>query len=251
MKKKVCAFTIADDNNKKYLSMMRSSLRRWHDADELPLIEIVNPELSNTLKVDPEFFYRATPTVAAQLIDSYETVIKIDADSIITAPINEAWEGDHDVKVVLNSNPREVKQYPVSVLDLHPVQQYVNCGFVAMRSKEFVEHWLQLCMSPHFHSYQFREQDLLNILVHYGNYNCELLDNGTGFWGLSSKGYWTDIQLKDDQLVLPANTEWNKSDKIIRVIHWAGGNTPNKMNVHVRFQEDVAKWLNNLTKPIA
>lgn len=248
MKKPVCAFTIADGNNSKYLDKMRTSLRKWHTPSELPLIEIVGKELDDRLSADRDFFYRATPILAKELLPEYETIVKIDADSIITAPINEAWEGDFDAKVVLNSNPREFKVYPFQLWDINPVQQYVNCGFVSMRSTEFVNHWHSLCFSNHFLNYRYREQDLLNILVHYGNYKVDLLDNGDGFWGLSSKGYWQDIILKDDKLILPANMEWNKIDKYIKVIHWAGGNTSDKMNFNIRFQDKVAKWLNKLTK---
>ena len=247
MKKKVCAFTIADNNNLKYLEMMKNSLRKFHSEEELPLMETTGQLLEDTLKKDSMFYYRASPVIAAQLIKNYECVIKLDCDQVICAPINEAWEGDFDVKLVLNSNPREFKKYPVMLWDIDPIQQYVNCGFVSMKSEKFIDHWHRLCYSPHFNNYQMKEQDLLNIIVHYGDYKAELLDNGEGFWGLSSKGYWTQIELRKDKLVLPKNNEWNKIDKVVRVLHWAGGNTPNKMNFNVQFKPEVAKFLNELT----
>lgn len=246
---KICAYTIADNNNLKYLEMMKNSLRKFHSEEELPLIEVIGTALTGALERDKDFFYRATPVIASQLMNDYDIVIKIDADSVITGSLNEAWEGeDWDVKLVLNSNPRENKTYPVSVWDLHPIYEYVNCGFVSMKSKEFVEHWHKLCYTQHFFSYQMREQDLLNILVHYGNYKTQLLDNGDSFWGLASKQYWPDIKLKDKELVLPQNDEWNKIDKKIKVIHFAGGNTPNKMNFNTKFQPEVATYLKELTK---
>lgn len=249
MKKSRIAFTIADQNNLKWAKMMERSLRKFHSSEELPLEVITGPVLEGALAQDNQFFYRATPVIASQLIKQYETVIKIDADSVVCTPINEAWEGEGwDVKLVLNSNPREFKKYPVAVWDIHPVMEYVNNGFVSMRSEEFVEHWHKLCYSPHFQNYQMREQDLLNILVHYGNYNCELLENTDQFWGLASKGYWPEIELRGDKLILPANQEWNKNDRVIKVLHAAGGNTPNKWNFNIQFEAGVAKWLSNLTK---
>lgn len=249
MKKKVVAFTIADDNNMKWANMMINSLRKFHSEKEIPVEIIGGQMLKDTLVKDTHFFYRATPVIAQQLIDQFETVIKIDADSIITAPINEAWEGkDWDLKLVLNSNPREYKKYPVGVWDIHPIQEYVNCGFVSMRSKPFITQWHKLCYSHHFQNYQFREQDLLNILVHYGDYKCLLLENNDQFWGLSSKGYWLDIKMDGDKLILPKNDEWNKNDRIIKVLHAAGGNNPNKWNLNIQFQPEVAKKLNELVK---
>jgi len=227
---------------------MKNSLRKFHPENELPLVEVTGKLLKDTLERDKDFFYRATPVVASNLFKDYETVIKIDADSVITAPINEAWEGEFDVKLVLNSNPRDFKIYPVTLWDIHPVYEYVNCGFVSMRSKKFVDHWHKLCYTHRFNNYQYREQDLLNIMVYYGDYKYVLLDESNNFWGLSTKGYWSDIELRKNKLVLPANNEWNKNDREIKVIHWGGGNTDNKMNFNIKFKPEVAKWLNNLTK---
>jgi hypothetical protein len=125
---------------------------------------------------------------------------------------------------------------------------YVNCGFVVLRSNEFVKHWLDLCYTPHFDRYQMREQDLLNILVYYGNYKVKMLDNSNKWHGLISKHYWINMKLEDDKLILPKNEEWPQDEnKEIVCIHWAGGNLPNKMNFNTAFKEDVAKWLTKLT----
>jgi hypothetical protein len=248
MKSKVIAVSIADANNLKYFEMMKNSLRKFHTEEELPLA-LIGPEQLK-LNPDPSFFYRATPMLGNQFlnVEGYDTVIKLDADQVITGKLNHLWEGEFDVAVVQNSNPREMKKSPVQVWDILP-PDYVNCGLVVMRSKEFVKHWLDLCFSPHFDRYQMREQDLLNILVYYGNYKVKLLDNSNKWSGLISKGYWLNIELKDDKLILPKNDEWpTDEDKEIVCLHWAGGNTPNKMNFNTAFKEDVAKWLNKLTK---
>lgn len=243
---KVIAFCIADQNNLKYYEMMKNSLRKFHSEEELPIRLISGEELKYYLK-DPFFFYRATPIIASELIGSYECVIKLDADQIITGKLNHIWEVDYDVAVVNNSNPREQKIYPVSVWDIHPLA-YVNCGLVAMRSREFIDHWVNLCMGQHFNSYQFREQDLLNILVWYGNYKVLNLDAEEKFHGLASKGYWQDIKLVDNKLILPQGLEWPDKDKEIVALHWAGGNSPDKMNFRIRFQPEVIKRLEELVK---
>jgi len=243
-KKKVCFFTIADEKNMDYARKMANSFKHFHP--DIPLEIISGEVLDGALKRDPMFFYRATPIIASQLIKDYEVVVKIDADSVVTGPLNEAWMGDFDVKVVLNSNPREFKKYPVSIWDIHPIQEYLNCGFISMKSEKFINHWHKICYSNHFDNYQMKEQDLMNIIIHYGDYKVEMLDNGDSFYGLASKGYWPQVELRDNKLILPANQEWNKIDKYIKVIHIAGGNTPNKFNFNIQFKDGVARHLNKL-----
>jgi hypothetical protein len=235
--KKTCFFTIADSNNLKYYEMLKASLKKFHP--DIPLILIGDKEIAKYK--DPMFFYRATPIVARELLKTYETVIKIDADSIVTGKLDEAIDGVFDVGVVNNSNPIEMVKYPVTVWDIH-----VNCGFVVMKNKAFVDHWLNLCMGYHFNGYQMREQDLLNIIVFYGNYDVKFLDQGDSYWGLASKGFWQNIKLIGKDLVLP-KAQWPDKDKIIRIIHWAGGNTdPQKMNYRLYFQRDVQERLREL-----
>lgn len=241
-KNKTIAFTISDNNNLKYYEMLKNSWAKWHPDIELKLYGEEEIKVSG----DPMFFYRATPRIGRELLKEYDTVIKIDADSIITADLSHTWEGEFNVGVVQNSNPREMKTYPVGVWDIVPLM-YVNCGYVVMKSAPFVEHWWALCNSYHFNNYQFKEQDLLNILVFYGGYAVNFLDHGDKFHGLASKGYWPSIELRDKKLVLPKSEEWPQSgDKEICIIHWAGGYEPGKMNYKTRFKPEVVNYFDSL-----
>ena len=241
-------FTIADKNNLKYYEMLKNSLAKFTDD---PLILIDEPKIKQL--GDPYFFYRATPIIAKALMKDYDMVCKLDSDQIITGSLDHIWEGDFDTAVVKNSNPREDKKYPVRLLDIHPFS-YANCGFVVMKSKAFVEQWLKLCMSDHFNNFQYREQDLLNIMIFFmgdkfgGPYKIRFLDDEDSFYGLASKGYWPNIVLRKDELVLPPTDGWPEKEKIIKAIHWAGGNV-GKMNYRLHFQPDVCKRLDELIKP--
>ena len=243
-------FTIADEANMKYEKMMEKSLRKFHSADDLPLV-VIGPEELKQRTVDPLFFYRATPIIASELINQgYKTVIKIDADSIVCDDLSESWSNRAvDASVVLNSNPREWKSYPYTIWDILPFQ-YLNCGYVVMRSKRFVENWKALCLGQHFPVYQMREQDMLNIISQYGDYLVDLMDAHGSLWGLSSKGYWQDMVLKKNELWLdPQPDGYPRASCKVKIIHWGGGNTdPQKMNYRTKFREDVVKWLDKLTK---
>jgi hypothetical protein len=248
-KNKVIAVSIADANNLKYFEMMKNSLRKWHTEEELPLALIGPEQLKDN--PDQQLFYRFTPVIGNQFLnEGFDTVIKLDADQVITGKLNHLWEdADFDVAVVQNSNPKEMAKYPVSVWDIDPLG-YVNCGMVVMRSKAFVQHWLKLCFSPHFDRYQMKEQDLLNIMVHYGDYKVKSLDNSSKWHGLIWKGYEIMTELKDGKLILPKNESWPQDEeKEIVCWHVAGGNVPNKMNYNIRFKPDVAKWIDKLVKP--
>lgn len=250
---KKIAFTIADQNNLQYAGKMINSLRKFHSEKELPLALIGPEKLKEVLPKDPMFFYRATPIIARDLWkQGYDTIIKIDADSVITSRLDHTWDGEFDVGVVNNSNPREMKTYPVSVWNIHPLS-YVNCGYVVMKSERFINHWLNLCNSVHFDYYQMKEQDLLNIMVFYMDFKVAFLDAGNKWNGLISKGYWPLVELRDKKLILPKNNEWPaQEDKEICVIHVAGGNVPDKFNFNIHFKPEVAKWLNEITSaPVA
>jgi hypothetical protein len=253
---KKIVFIPADDNNLKYAELCINSLRKFHSEEELPVVIIKDEDLQQRLAKDPNFFYRAAPILAKEFMDKgWELVIKMDADQIVTGDLSELWTGeDWDVAVVQNSNPKNLQEHQdatgqtLTVLDINPLH-YVNAGLVVMRSKEFVEHWLQLCMSYHFDTFQFREQDLLNILVHYGNYRVKFLDASNKWYGLISKSLVVNTKLVKNKIILPKNDIFPQDeDKQIMCYHFAGGNDPRKGNYRTLFPSDVVKYLDQLTK---
>ncbi len=246
MKKKVIAFTIADNNpiNQKLLKGFINSLRKFHNEEELPL-QIIDQARLDKIN-DPAKFYRMTPMIARTLIREYDTIIKFDCDSIVLGKLNRLWEEyPHDIACVLNGNPKEPAY---QVWDIAP-QDYLNCGLVVMNSPEFVYHWWELCNTPHFNVYQFREQDLMNILFYYGGYDAFCLDRGDEWFGLVAKGWYQWVELdKDKNFVLKKGDRiWPQDgDKIIKVVHFAGGQDPIKGNYKTMFTPEVYKYIDYL-----
>ena len=209
-----------------------------------------------------EMFYM-TPWFAKPLFKDYETVVRLDSDMIITGDISHVWEGDFDVAVVQNGNPREIAAQiggmgkVVQIWDIDALKDYVNCGFVVMKSEKFVDHWIKLCTPERRNTYQFYEQDFLNILCYYGNYKVRFLDKeeNNKWHNLISKGYWSEIIIKDKKLILPkgSGTEtdpWPEDkDKELIALHFAGGNQPNKFDhLETQFQPDVVVYLKFLIR---
>src|SRR3990167_2117553 len=197
------------------------------------------------------------PIFIKELLKEYECVVRLDSDIFITCDISSFCEEDFDVAVAQNANPREIVDQnqmmgkSVSVWDIKPLEEYVNCGFVVCKSEEFVDHWLSLC-TPERQHYQFYEQDFLNIICYYGNYKVKFLDKqkDNKWWGLISKGYWSEIVIKDKKLFLPKKSGaehdmWPiDADKEIVCIHIEGGIYANKFeHLDTLFQPEVVKYL--------
>ena len=249
MKPKV-AFVIATNNLDWQYKMFIASLRKFHSEEELPVIRVTEEQIKNYN--DPNFLYRGKPTIAKKLIQEYELVIGFDCDQLITGDLSEIWkDAEYDVAVVNNSNPNEFKAYPYTFLTIHPFS-YVNCGLVAMRSEAFINEWYDNCFSILYNGFQMREQDFLNLLVHGNHYKVKRLDEGDSFYSLASKGYWQYVTLTaNGELFLAKDSEgtWPDKDKLIKVIHFAGGHENiEKMNYRIRFQPEVIARLDELIK---
>ncbi len=242
---KRCFFTLAVGEHVKHFKIMEKTFRHFNPKEEL--IVFGDDEIRGSR--DPEILFRATPFYAKYLMGKgYTEVCKLDADQLILGNLNHIWEGEFDVAVVNNSNPKEAAKYPVSIWDIHPLS-YANAGFVVLKSKEFVEHWLSLCYSSHFPIYQMREQDLLNIILFYGNYNVKKLDEGDKYHGLASKGYTPLTKMVDGKVMLLKGEQWPDKDKQIVCYHFAGGhNSVEKMKYRLFFPEDVCKFIDGILK---
>lgn len=251
---KTVVFTIADDNNLKLYKQFEKSFKHFHPDTELVLFGQEQINETN----DPEIFYRAKPYFAKFLFEQgYERVIGADCDQLVLGSLDFLFTADDfDIGTVLNFNPTDVKNYgAISVAGIPPVEYYNN-GLVIMRNAEFVNKWLDLCYHPHFQNYQFREQDFLNILAHYGGYSVRCFDNEDGInnyaaWhGLLSKGEGERMVVRDKKVILPAQENgYPLKDVEIKMYHWAGGNTdPSKGNYKLCFSEEVIEYINTILK---
>lgn len=251
-------YTVALDNDNLQLAeKMIASFKKFHPNIDVTIFNL--EDLRNMVKIPYwDHSFRITPPIMRHVLQEYDYAVRLDADQIITGNLEHILEGDYDVAVVQNSSPYDWETHfrstgqRLSLYDLSPLD-YVNCGFVVMKSKRIAEHWFNLCHQPWFINYPFREQDLLNILVHYFNYKVKFLDRqpDNKWHGLVSKGYWHLIEKKGDKLILPKNEEWpTDTDKEIVCLHCAGGGmgVHKFKDIYIRFQAPVAKYLESLMK---
>ncbi len=243
---KTCAYTIADEKNLKWAKFLEKSFKHFHP--HIPFIIYGDKEIKETGIPTPFFFYISTPYYSRKLIKEYQQVIKIDADSIITAPLEIIDNPENfDVGVVFNWT-RDAISNTVKVWDITP-QGYFNNGFVVFRNAEIIEHIWKLCNQAFFRNYPFGEQVMLNIVCYYGNYKVKALDVGDSWYGLRSKSEWNKAIMQDGKIVIPKGKDlFPEQDKIIRAIHWARGNMDVKMNYKIYFNEECSDYIDNLLK---
>ncbi len=243
---KTICYTIADAKNLAWAKSLEKSFKHFHP--DIPFIIYGDKEIKETGIQTPHFFYLATPYYARQLIKEYQQVIKIDADSIITAPLEIIDNPENfDVGVVFNWT-RDAISNTVKVWDITP-QGYFNNGFVVFRSAELIEHIWKLCNQAYFRNYPFGEQDMLNIVCYYGNYKVKCLDMGDSWYGLRSKSEWSKAIMRDGLMVIPKGKDlFPEQDKTIRAIHFAGGKVDVKMNYKIYFNEECSEYMDSLIK---
>lgn len=276
MKKPVLIFTAADQNNFPYAVLMLNSLTKFHKPEEVDIMLFTNEtrrealaRLPKGVEVkdvtpfldDPAFWYRQKPILAEQFMDDYELVLGMDADQLVLGDLNYIFDTkDYDVGVVVNWNRVDPQIYGfVEIMRLGiPPPEYYNAGFIAFRSKKFVHHMKVLCFAPEFNFMQYREQDVLAILTHFGNYNVRNFDAGDApanyyaFHGLIGKGEWSRAVLQGDKIIVPrgdGDTPFPPKDAEIKVAHLGGGAGAPKDNWGAYFSSEVMIRINELTKP--
>lgn len=242
VKKPVCFFTIAYGDNyiKEYAQMMTNSLNKFHP--DIPHVYFGDKEVQPLVRVDQNNKYRLYAMFGMQLAKEYELVINIDNDCIVTGDLNHIInDKSYDIGGVLNNNNVDPK---LMVWDIEPAY-YLNAGLVAIRGERPWNWWNKQNFSPGFTKYQFREQDILNIIAYYGDLTLKVFDYSDRWHGLVSKGSWDKFVLRDDKIIMPKTEGICGEDKEIKVIHWAGGPVP-KMNYWVSFTKEVAERLDQL-----
>lgn len=242
------AYTIAGDAlNLRYAKMMEKSFHHFNPDIELV---IYGPEEMEKIK-DPNKFYKGTPLFARELLKDHDLVIKIDADTLFLGSIQHIIDNPmYDVGSVCNINRVDPQRYGmVSIQGVGP-QEYVNCGFVAMRSKEFVDRWWDLCNSKFFDRFRYREQDLLNILFHFGGYKAINFDFSYPMWhGLVAKGEGIHAVLRDGKVFIPKGEDkYPDKDTQLIAYHFAGGQGEPKMDYQKVFPEEVIEFIDGILK---
>ena len=249
------AFTVADANNMKYADKLVKSFKYFHP--DIPIRVFGDSEIRKTK--DKDIFYKQKPYFANILFnEGFEACLGLDADQIILGKLDYIFDNkDYDVGTVLNFNPLDFRTYgAITINGVHAPTEYYNAGLVMMRSHKFVKHWLNLCNSKYFSRFTYKEQDLLNIMCHFGEYVVRCFDDADDFahyysWhGLLASREALKMQIVNDEVYLAAQPDGYPSrDIIVKVYHAAMGQTTfDKLNYRLIFNEEVIAYIDKILK---
>ena len=186
------------------------------------------------------------PFIMHKLIDDYEMVVRFDADSMLTGPIEEILNHEgYELICVRNNNDydRAGKDDPIAQFNVS-IHDYVNSGLVATTSKAFIEEWMDINLSVGT-MLPFKEQSTLNGIKR--KYKTLIVDpkESEVYYGVSGlfgeEGHWDSwrhINTIDGILYL--------NGKKVKVLHHAGGFSENKLGFYM-FNDQTRKRLIEIT----
>lgn len=214
---------------------MINSFKRFHP--EIDLIVFRDDIIKKVFKEKNIDFYNAKPTFALMLVDDYDLVVNIDADTVITARLDPVLKADYEVGAVWNYNAYENASFE-NITE----KMYLQAGLVASTSKEFWLEWEEKNVDNR--KYIRRENDVLNKVV-YGEgtqplYDLKIFDKEYGYMGCKSLDLEDKFYVKDDSL-------WCNKEPVY-AYHWAkGGHLPKLQYDKLGFTWEVQQYLNRVS----
>ncbi len=232
MKMPICFFTFASDLYKPYADKMISSFNKFHH--NTPIIFFGQRDIDAAKKEGFEMGLLA-PYFGSMLSKEYKTVVSIEADNVVCDVLWEIFESNYDVAIALNN----YKGAPGFFLPDVPPDIYANTGIVASTSERFWDLWKKM-NTKHASRYRFVEQDVVNNMLAFNDFDLKFLDKDKVFYSSSIRKVWDKLELKDGKLYC--------AKRLVKVIHWAGGGTVKKFNWRERkFDPAVCDHLDYLT----
>lgn len=258
-RKPACFFTVASKSHMRYAIPFLRSLTKFHSPKDIDIIlftdEIDEKVLSGLPKgilirdltpylEDQMFYYRQKPILSEQLLDEYELVVGFDSDQIVLGDLSYLLETyDFDIATVINWNRHDPPIYgfvELARIGIAPVE-YFNCGLVALRSKKFAHIWRVNCFSAQFDRMQYKEQDILNVMCYFGNWNVRCLDHpdivsktqNRAWWGIIGKAEWNKAERVGDTIIVrkgEGDQPFPPEDTEIKLLHLGGGSGVAKDN---------------------
>ena len=234
---------------------MMASFNRFHP--DIPLYMLTEKEINKEVQtVVPMGLSYLNPLLSRTIADDYDLVVHLDTDVIVTDRLDEILEGDYDIAVARNNADQGSAGCgpPHCLSGEVDIFKYANAGVVASTKKEFWDDWVEL-NQKNFNKYPMHEQDNLNILLKSGKYEVKWLDpvdkplyyniasaygdveKWNGRWDKHWES-WERIEVKDDKLWLDG--------KLIKMLHYAGGHTPDKFNLTKHFSDEVTEHIKKL-----
>lgn len=234
---KTVFFTIVDDAHfyPEGTHLFINSFKRFHP--DIDLVVFRQNTIDKVFKEKGINFYQAKPTFAKLLTSSYDLVVNIDADHIITGRLDAILEGDYDIGAPWNYNDYENASFGEIT-----EKMYLQAGIVASTNKKFWDNWEEA--NKDAMKYIRKENDILNLVAYqkiktswqiYGNV-VKIFDEKKDYYGCKSLGREPEFYIEDDKLMCRGER--------IYAYHFARGNVFPKLDFrNMPLKDDVKAWL--------
>ena len=180
---RTCFFTFVTDSYAQYIEfdLFEKSFKHFHP--DIPLFVLRDAEIDNLKRKHNSLdMYNIKATAAKTFYDDYDLVVNIDADHFIFSRLDEILQGDFDVACPSNVNYYEnvdisINTYLNNRYNIVTGEQYVQAGLIASSSKQFWNAY-EAASIRHAHQMTCKDNDVLNLVLQFGDYNFKLLDGG-------------------------------------------------------------------------
>jgi hypothetical protein len=204
--KPIVFYTFVSDNYYEPVGTPRliNSFKRFHP--DIPLVIFRQDYVDKIIDPKKKFmggsvnWLNAKPMFARLLIEKYELVVNVDADSIFTGRLDELIDDKtYDVGSVMNFN-----DYENVKVDNVTEEQYLQAGLVASRRPEFWDIWMNLSLKENWRC-RCAENDTLNLLVYNQlipqGWKLKVFDKEKDYWGCKLLGREKECEVKGDKLM--------------------------------------------------
>lgn len=231
---KTCFFTIVDDVHyyPEGTHILINSFKKFHP--DIDLIVFRQDVIDEVFKQKSINFYQAKPTFAKLLTDKYDLVVNIDADHIITGPLDAIVKGDYDVGAPWNYN-----DYENASFENITEKMYLQAGIVASTNKKFWDRWEEA--NHDAMKYIRKENDILNLVVYnmMPELKLKIFDEKHEYYGCKSLGRELEFYVDDNKLMCRGEQ--------IRAYHFARGNVFPKLNFsQMPLKDEVKKYMQHI-----
>lgn len=204
-------FTIIQDNYRSCIEydLFEKSFKHFHP--DIPLFVVGDDQIHKLTKnISGLNMYKMKASAAKLFYNDYDLVVNIDADHFVFSRLEEILKADYDVAAPSNHNLYEnvslsIRSYLNNNYNIVPEEQYIQAGLIASTSKSFWDTFESASLK-HADNMTCRDNDVLNMVIQFGNFNFKLLDgdwnqsssNRKCFYGCSSLNMESSAYIDDD-----------------------------------------------------
>jgi hypothetical protein len=264
------------------LETLRKNFKFFHPNIDF---KVIDSAMTNEMKKNDPWLSSIWMNAATAIpfIEDYDTIVHLDADIVITGPLDELFEADEDVISVRNNNsldlggscgkpngynpfnPQGCLHNISTIVHFPPYgrgnyisyQKYVNNGTLAVNRKEF---WYDLHelnkKAAQCTPYGFSdEQCTLNQLFHWKKYKSRIIDpigsklsyGPSNTWGANPSYIWNSwglMYMQDNKLMI--NDPKTHEPTVVKILHQTNGEAG---EYFAKQAGGFKKWVKSIVNP--